>query len=71
MLHGRFIFLGHVQDVAVYGDSCACDSSKQKEMNYKQALLKVYGIPYDDWKANYQTKTNPEKLDIHISKNIS
>ena len=32
------------------------------EMDKSQAREIVYGMPYEDWKAKYQTETSPEKL---------
>lgn len=32
------------------------------ELSYEQAREKVYGMPYDEWKRQYQTKATPEQL---------
>jgi hypothetical protein len=32
------------------------------EVNYDQARERVYGMPYDEWKAKYQTEASPEQL---------
>ncbi len=31
------------------------------EMNYDQARERVYGMPYDEWKAKYQQEATPEQ----------
>ena len=31
------------------------------EMSYDQAREIVYGMPYDDWKAEHQTEATPEQ----------
>ena len=31
-------------------------------VNYDQARERVYGMPYDEWKAKYQTEATPEQL---------
>ena len=31
-------------------------------VDYDQARERVYGMPYDDWKAKYQTDATPEQL---------
>lgn len=31
------------------------------EMNYDQARERVYGMPYDEWKASYQQEATPEQ----------
>jgi len=33
------------------------------EMDYEQACEVIYGMPYKEWKSNYQTEANQEKLD--------
>jgi hypothetical protein len=32
------------------------------EVNYDQARERVYGMPYDEWKAKHQTEASPEQL---------
>ena len=32
------------------------------EVDYDQARERVYGMPYAEWKANYQTEATPEQL---------
>jgi len=32
------------------------------EVDYDQARERVYGMPYDQWKAKYQTEATPEQL---------
>ncbi len=31
-------------------------------IDYDQARERVYGMPYEDWKAQYQTEATPEQL---------
>lgn len=31
-------------------------------LSYDQAREQVYGMPFDEWKANYQTPASPEQL---------
>ncbi|WP_245748892.1 DUF1244 domain-containing protein [Oceanisphaera psychrotolerans] len=31
------------------------------ELNYDQARERVYGMPYDEWKAKYQQEATPEQ----------
>jgi len=31
-------------------------------LSYDQAREIVYGMPYDDWKAKYQTEATPEQM---------
>jgi uncharacterized protein len=33
------------------------------DLSYEQAREIVYGMPYDSWKARYQTEATGEKLD--------
>lgn len=37
-------------------------TERDVEMDKSQAREIVYGMPYEDWKAKYQTETSPEKL---------
>jgi len=32
------------------------------ELDYEQAREVVYGMPYSEWKAKYQTKATPEQM---------
>ncbi len=31
-------------------------------LDYEQALLKIYGMPYSEWKEKFQQKATPEQL---------
>lgn len=31
-------------------------------VDYEQARERVYGMPYDQWKAQYQTEATPEQM---------
>ncbi|MEY4717529.1 MAG: hypothetical protein RL563_147 [Pseudomonadota bacterium] len=33
-------------------------------MDYDQAREVIYGMPYDDWKSQYQTEATPEQLAV-------
>ena len=33
-----------------------------EDVSYEAARAHVYGMPYDDWKAKYQTQATPEQL---------
>lgn len=33
-----------------------------ESIDYDQARTLVYGMPYDEWKAKYQTEASPEAL---------
>jgi hypothetical protein len=33
-----------------------------EDVDYEQARERVYGMPYADWKAQYQTEATPEQL---------
>ena len=33
------------------------------ELDYRRAQEVIYGMPYDEWKARYQTEAPPEKLE--------
>ncbi len=33
-----------------------------EQIEYEQAREMVYGMPYQDWKAKYQTEATPEQL---------
>jgi len=32
------------------------------ELDYEQAREKIYGMPYSEWKENYQAEATPEQL---------
>ncbi len=34
-----------------------------EEVDYDQARERVYGMPYAEWKAKYQTEATPEQLE--------
>ena len=40
----------------------AAAEEKGVEIDYDQARERVYGMPYSDWKAKYQTEATPEQL---------
>lgn len=33
-----------------------------EEIDYEQAREIIYGMPYSEWKSNYQTEATPEQL---------
>ena len=33
-----------------------------EELPYAEALAAIYGMPYDEWKARFQTDATPEQL---------
>jgi uncharacterized protein len=33
-------------------------------MDYDQAREVIYGMPYDDWKSQYQTEATPEQMAV-------
>ena len=39
----------------------AAAADRGLEMSYDQAREIVYGIPYDEWKAEHQTEATPEQ----------
>ena len=39
----------------------AAAESQDVEMDYDQARERVYGMPYDNWKSNYQTAATDEQ----------
>ena len=39
----------------------AAAEEKGLEMSYDEARELVYGMPYDEWKAKYQTEATPEQ----------
>lgn len=41
----------------------AAAKSEGVEMEYEQALERIYGMSYADWKANYQAKATAEQLE--------
>lgn len=40
----------------------AAAEEKGLEVDYEDAREMVYGMPYPDWKAKYQTEATPEQL---------
>ena len=36
---------------------------RERKVDYEQAREIIYGMPYSDWKNNYQTKATKEQLD--------
>lgn len=40
-----------------------------EEIDYEQAREIVYGMPYSEWKDNYQTKATPEQLTAFEARN--
>ena len=40
----------------------AAAEDKGIEMDYEEAREVIYGMPYADWKAKYQTEASPEQL---------
>ncbi len=43
----------------------AATKDKGIGMSYDEAREIVYGMPYDDWKAKYQTEATPEQMAKH------
>ncbi len=43
----------------------AAAKDKGIDMSYDEAREIVYGMPYDDWKAKYQTEATPEQMAKH------
>ncbi len=43
----------------------AAAEDKGLEMDYDQAREIVYGMPYGDWKAKYQTEATPEQKEAY------
>ena len=40
----------------------AAAEERGESIDYDQARTLVYGMPYDEWKAKYQTEASPEAL---------
>ncbi|MEM1403250.1 MAG: DUF1244 domain-containing protein [Pseudomonadota bacterium] len=40
----------------------AAAEERGESVDYDAARERVYGMPYDDWKAKYQTPATPEQL---------
>ena len=38
------------------------------ELDYEQAREVVYGMPYNEWKAKFQTEATPEQLAAYAAK---
>ncbi len=32
------------------------------DLDYEQALMQIYGMPYSEWKEKFQQKASPEQL---------
>ncbi|GEA10267.1 DUF1244 domain-containing protein [Alteromonas sp. KUL49] len=41
------------------------------EVDYEAARVAVYGMPYSEWKENYQAKATPEQLAAFEAKQAS
>lgn len=39
------------------------------EMDYEQARERIYGMPYNEWKAKYQQEATPEQLAAFNARN--
>ena len=42
----------------------AAAAEQGAEIDYEAAREQVYGMPYADWKARYQTEATPEQLAV-------
>jgi uncharacterized protein len=40
----------------------AAAEERGSEMTYEEARALVYGMPFDEWKAKYETEATPEQL---------
>ncbi|GAB3309929.1 DUF1244 domain-containing protein [Haliea atlantica] len=40
----------------------AAAGEQGQELDYEQARERIYGMPYDEWKARYQREATPEQL---------
>lgn len=40
----------------------AAASEMGQKLDYEQARERIYGMPYDEWKARYQREATPEQL---------
>ncbi|MFA3790372.1 DUF1244 domain-containing protein [Aliiglaciecola sp. SL4] len=58
-------------DLMILADFCrnclgkwykAAAEEKGIEIDYEQAREKIYGMPYSQWKEQYQAKATPEQL---------
>lgn len=49
----------------------AAAEERGESIDYDQARTLVYGMPYDEWKAKYQTEASPEALKKFESQNSS
>ncbi|MEP4889664.1 MAG: DUF1244 domain-containing protein [Aliiglaciecola sp.] len=58
-------------DLMILADFCrnclgkwykAAAEEKGVEIDYEQAREKIYGMPYSQWKEQYQAKATPEQL---------
>ena len=41
---------------------------KELDLDYEQAREIIYGMPYREWKATYQTEATPEQLATYARK---
>jgi hypothetical protein len=46
----------------------AAATERDIDVNYEQAREIIYGMPYADWKNNYQTEATPEQLAAYDAK---
>lgn len=46
----------------------AAAEERGESVDYEAARERVYGIPYSEWKANYQPEATPEQLAAFNSK---
>jgi len=46
-------------------------TSRGEELDYDAAREMIYGMPYQEWKAKYQTPATPEQLQKFNQKNTS
>ena len=44
-------------------------TNQGEQLDYDTAREMVYGMPYDEWKAKYQTPATPEQLQVFKQKN--
>lgn len=42
----------------------AAAEERGEAMDYDQARELIYGMPYDDWKSQYQTEATPEQMAV-------
>ena len=58
-------------DLMIHGDFCRnclakwyMTAAKERgvEMDYEQARIQIYGMPYDEWKQQHQQEATPQQL---------